>query len=145
VVERQLGGDPRVQRRLRGRGSAGLLQRVRATDEGPVPGHVIRVGVSVCHDQLVAGSRTGRQPVGHEPVDGLPQGIVVDRSGVEQQGPVLPEQEEGEGGLEVGILALPHDDGVVPVVMDLPRWVLSSTTMAPLAVQDRSPRSTPQP
>jgi hypothetical protein len=75
----------------------------------------------VCDDQLVAGVRMGGQPVGDELIDRVAERSVVrDRTGVEQEGAVVTEEEEDEGRLERRVLALPQDDRVVAIAVDLP-------------------------
>ena len=121
----------RVRRHHRGPGPPGELS---------VRGHVVTVPVGVRHDQPVALARVPGQPDRDQPVDlgaqREPLGI-GGRPGVEQQRPVVAEQQEHERRLVVDTLALPQDDGVLVVVVDLDlRLAVASPAGRPVVPRD---------
>ena len=90
--------------------------------ELPVARDVVAVRVGVQHQQPVVVPGVAGEPVRHQVVYGRTQREVLGlrrRPGVDQDGPLGPEEQEQERRLVVDRLVLPEDDGVLVVRVGL--------------------------
>lgn len=97
---------------------------VGAVGELGVARDVIAVSMRVRDDEFVVAARVPRQPRGDQVVHGAAQGEllrILRGPGVEQQSPLVAEQQKKEWCFVVGGLALPQDHGVLVVMVDLNR------------------------